>query len=562
MTLLPIVERELRAGARGRAVYWTRFAVVLVGMLVCLPRLISPVMFGSSAAVGRDLLNAVVSAAFLVSCAACLLTADLISSERRQGTLGLLLLTRVRLLDVLVGKLVSAGLVSLCALAALLPILIMPVLAGGATGGEVFRKGLALLGTLFLALAAGLWASARGREWGQTGRKALIVVAVAVLAPFVTGTFLGRRSAVGGEMNLLSPLGTLSAAGDVAYKAAGVAYWVSLLLVQGVAWSLLFGAVFRLRRGWQEERAETTACALPTPGEGEAEAAPTARRPLDDQMHPLAWLLQRQHGVRAIIWLAALAGLSHLWAIPIVGRFAGSTSVYWSMASPIMLAMGIVEGALFAWAASRFFVEARRTGELELLLTTPMGATQMVSTQWKVLKRALRWPLVLMVVPVLVQAGYAVLKMPVPFGRPQSYQLEYVAVALFQGVNTIFGVWALCWLGMWFGFRARGPGRAVVWAVTLAKGLPYLINILTWLFYVALVRALFGRISMSFLILPWLLQAMELLLYLGLIQFARQRLLNVPGGAGLVKFGLRESISSAMREAASAWRKARHWTPS
>ena len=116
MTILPILERELRIRARSRATYWSRFAVGLVGALVLLPQLMWAWPLGAPGGMGRSLLNAFVSAAFLGSCAACLLTADVISWERREGTLGLLLLTRVRAFDVLVGKLGSAGLSSLSAL--------------------------------------------------------------------------------------------------------------------------------------------------------------------------------------------------------------------------------------------------------------------------------------------------------------------------------------------------------------------------------------------------------------------------------------------------------------
>ena len=99
--------------------------------------------------------DGVIGVAFLLSCSACLVTADLISAERREGTLGLLFLTRIKRLDVLLGKLGSVGITSLCALVAFLPVLMIPVLAGGVTGGEAFRKGLALFGTLWFALAAG-----------------------------------------------------------------------------------------------------------------------------------------------------------------------------------------------------------------------------------------------------------------------------------------------------------------------------------------------------------------------------------------------------------------------
>src|ERR1017187_367941 len=161
MTFLPIIERELRVRARSGATYWVRFTIPLAGMLFCLPQLLWAGPMGTSATLGPGLLNGLVSAAFLLSCGACLLTADVISSERREGTLGLLLLTRVSTFDVLLGKLGSAGLTSLCALVAYLPLLMIPVLVGGVNGGEVIRKGLVLPDTLFLALAAGLWGSAR-----------------------------------------------------------------------------------------------------------------------------------------------------------------------------------------------------------------------------------------------------------------------------------------------------------------------------------------------------------------------------------------------------------------
>lgn len=191
MTFLPIIERELRARARSPATYWSRFVVGMVGALVLLPQLMWAWPLGAPGGMGRSLLNAIVGAAFLGSCAACVLTADVISSERREGTLGLLLLTRVRAFDVLVGKLGSAGLTSLCALVAFLPMLMIPVLAGGVTGGEAFRKGLVLPDTMFLALAAGLWASACGRERLKTARTALLLLAGIVLVQ-VSWTLPGR----------------------------------------------------------------------------------------------------------------------------------------------------------------------------------------------------------------------------------------------------------------------------------------------------------------------------------------------------------------------------------
>ena len=58
-------------------------------------------------------------------------------------------------------------------LAAFLPMLMIPVLAGGVTGGEALREGLVLLNTFWFSLCAGLWASARSEESFQEHWKSL-----------------------------------------------------------------------------------------------------------------------------------------------------------------------------------------------------------------------------------------------------------------------------------------------------------------------------------------------------------------------------------------------------
>jgi hypothetical protein len=406
-----------------------------------------------------------------------------------------------------------------------------------------------------------LWASAHGHEWLKTGRNALIVVAAIVLAPYPAALLLGGLGAAGAHIALLSPLGTLSVAGDVMYKAAKAGYWTSLLLVQAVGWALLAGAVFRLRRGWREDRGETTVPMPATAGEGEAEAAQSSCEPLGDDTNPIVWLVQRRRGLKGILWAGGLVGLSQYWVIPLLFRLVSST-YSWGVGSPLMLTTTAISGALFAWGASRFFVEARRTGELELLLTTPLGAQQSVTTQWANLKRALRWPVVVMLVPALLQAGFFVFVFGRRPGFPPGYAVPLAIGQLLGCVDTIFSIGALCWLGMWFGFQAGGQGRAIAWTVALATGVPYLIGILSWLIFIPVIRLPFGRSSAPYWISAWLPQAVDLLVYLGLIQFARRRLLGGLAGAELMKFDLRQSILSVARDAVAAWRKARHWTPS
>src|SRR5204863_5127588 len=71
-------------------------------------------------------------------------TADTISSEKRQGTLGLLFLTDLKGYDVLLGKLAASSLDTLYGLVGIVPVLAIPLLMGGVTAAEFARVGLAV----------------------------------------------------------------------------------------------------------------------------------------------------------------------------------------------------------------------------------------------------------------------------------------------------------------------------------------------------------------------------------------------------------------------------------
>src|SRR5258706_15369023 len=182
-------------------------------MLVCISAFF-PAGTPSPTDAGRDVFNGLIAAAFLLCAAACLLSSDAIGIERREGTLALLLLTHVRGLDLLLGRLGSAALTGLCATAAFLPVLMIPVLAGGVTGGEAFRKGLALLNTLFFALALGLRASSTAREQWKAARNAVLMTGFFILIPWLAWE-VGFPSWIVG---LFSPLVTIICAGETRFQ--------------------------------------------------------------------------------------------------------------------------------------------------------------------------------------------------------------------------------------------------------------------------------------------------------------------------------------------------------
>src|SRR5512140_3011983 len=109
MTFLPIVERELRTAARKARSYWMRLttaalAMLLLGMVLWVGQL---GWRWTSAETFRLL-----SWYAFVYCllAGVLATADALSAEKRENTLGLLFLTDLHGYDIVLGKLAANSL--------------------------------------------------------------------------------------------------------------------------------------------------------------------------------------------------------------------------------------------------------------------------------------------------------------------------------------------------------------------------------------------------------------------------------------------------------------------
>ncbi|MEY2430102.1 MAG: hypothetical protein QOJ40_2987, partial [Verrucomicrobiota bacterium] len=95
MNLVPVIDRELRMRARQGVTYWTRCAVAAMATMVGVQELVLSSALNPTS-IGVATFRAVSWVGFLVACISALVTADCISRERRDGTLGLLLLTELK----------------------------------------------------------------------------------------------------------------------------------------------------------------------------------------------------------------------------------------------------------------------------------------------------------------------------------------------------------------------------------------------------------------------------------------------------------------------------------
>src|SRR5215216_4494370 len=100
MTVLPVLQRELRLSAQRRLTYAERMLAGLFSLCICLPLIFSTWTVGNLSENCEFVFIGITTVGFLLSVAASPLAAIAIGSEKHEGTLGLLLLTRVSIYDV------------------------------------------------------------------------------------------------------------------------------------------------------------------------------------------------------------------------------------------------------------------------------------------------------------------------------------------------------------------------------------------------------------------------------------------------------------------------------
>jgi hypothetical protein len=163
MNASPIVGRELRVQARNRSNHWLRVCAALVVSLVFLALMLTARR--QSATLGIQLfvaLHTTLLAGIWVF--GPVLTADCISSEKREGTLGLLFLTPLTALSVLLGKSSIHMWRAFALWLASIPVMTIPFVLGGITWLDVLSAATLEFCSVLMVLAAGLLSSAANQR--------------------------------------------------------------------------------------------------------------------------------------------------------------------------------------------------------------------------------------------------------------------------------------------------------------------------------------------------------------------------------------------------------------
>ena len=406
MTWFPVVEREMRVAARRPVTYRVRFWAVLVMLgFFAMNMMNGSNRIGNSNPAGRDLFMTLSLLAFLFAILiGVIATSDSVSEEKREGTLGLLFLTDLKGLDVILGKLVAHSINAFYALVAIMPILGMPLLMGGVTLSQFAKMTVALVSTIVLSLAAGIFVSTHSRN----ERKAMVFTFFLLLAitclPCLVTFWLAEGTGMLAQHRIwkglmFSPGFSILMALDSPPFFPAASYWYCVGLSWIGAMLLLLNAAKTAPRSWTESAAKPVRRRVVAGGNIFARGRMSLRKLLDD--NPFLWLALRGEASRARVWFFVLSILA-IWLVALMrlGFSAWSPDV-------LLPTVIILHTGLKIWMvgeASRRFVEDRRNNAMEFLLSTPLNERQIIRGQWQALLRQFLWPIVAVLLWEIVMA--------------------------------------------------------------------------------------------------------------------------------------------------------------
>jgi ABC-type transport system involved in cytochrome c biogenesis permease component len=390
-TYLPILGRELRVAARRRSTFWVRTVAALVFFVIGAGAFVlMRISRMPTSTVGDGLFTVLTWLSFAAALSAgVFFTADSLSEEKREGTLGLLFLTDLRGYDVAGGKLLAAWLRCFYALLAVFPLLAIAMMLGGVTGAQFYKTMLALVNTLFCSLAAGLFVSALSRDSQKALTAAFLLLVILVFGGSSADSLLkASRLSSNPCFALSSPY--------FAFREAGIwgmnFFWRGLAVSHAVGWVLLAVTCVLVPRTWQERgtRARTARdnWAYTWRYGGPKRRARLRRRLLERS--PVTWLCCRERWQGLALWTIALLVVGGTALV--AARYGPAALMASAYIAWLILAL------IYLWAASqacRFFIETRRSGVLELLLVSPVESSVIVRGNWRALLRIFALPVFL-----------------------------------------------------------------------------------------------------------------------------------------------------------------------
>ncbi len=401
MNVWPVIVREVRVQARQKFTYTLRMlgAAAVLGALAFCALTRRGLMPGQG---GHIFVYIHCTLLWAIWILVPLSTADCVSRERREGTLGLLFLTNLTARDIVFAKGLAHGLRALTLWLAALPVVVIPFLIGGLPWQSVVLSCAISLSSIVLALAASVLASSYCREWHRSLVLAMMIGTLLVAAygiVLLVGVLIGFAPSLPWltgqrvwteppplEALLTGALIMISGADDIwamaatrfsplAQRGAVVALAAVTVLTLLAAWGLMLLAARSVSRRWQEQsrsaRMEKLERIFCTPMFWESLLRRWMRWKLN--RNPIGWLEQRTWSGRLVMWswLAVL--------VAFYSTLLSTRGYYLRHFQPIQVALAWLLMVSVAATAAGSFRRERESGVLELLLVSPLNSWQIIA---------------------------------------------------------------------------------------------------------------------------------------------------------------------------------------
>lgn len=460
--LSPIAHRELLVQARSKGLYRGRIVTSIV--LLCWGAIFGGIyQFGGLGPAGQ-MFPVFGSMLLMLSLfGGSQATADSISFEKREGTLGLLFLTPLKSGDIVLGKLVSNGLPLAYIAIISFPLLSLILVAGGVQGKDLLSLFVATLSTLYFSTSAGLFVSSLGKDRKRVASSVSWLTVVYWMGPRGLVEYMrthGFPAWTWKSLLFISPpftQGPPLAPGEALISIAGALVLGSLFLL---------GAWYYVPRRWQDkaERGERSwRVRWRQHWYGQPEVRANLRRKLLGE-GPFYWLCARDRWkpvANIVITILFLAGAG--WIA--FAAMAGGGAVV-ALASCVAV-ITFLQKVGFAGAAANQLIDEHEQGTLELLLSTPLTPREILRGQWRAIVHQNRWPYAAILAMQILAFALLVLFV----GRP----IELLIFGpLFIALHA-FDLYTLGRLAPWCVTRVKVPRQAPPTAFLQAAILPGLI---------------------------------------------------------------------------------------
>lgn len=476
MTVLPIVNRELRVASQRRSTYRTRLgAAVLALLFFCYLYLFTNWGNFDSQRLGTNILGLLSSVSFVYCLLAGVIhTADCLSSEKRRGTMGLLFLTHLRSHDVTAGKFAAHSLAALYSLTAIIPILGLSMLFGGVTSQQFIHTTLALFDTLLLSLSLGMLTSSLFREAKQSMTAVILILLLVTFGCPLLEMVLRLSVSPLWQKTVLSAISPVVLLNSSWSGMNLTPFWPSFWLILSVSIGSMIGATVMTAR-WQRgeepqeansgsENSGSEARTARTTGRRQRSLAwlsqktsclPIPRIPFTIR-HPFDRLVYRKGSGNRILWLLlGSCGLALTW------MFFQKEQMYVVLGFYALLPLHIVIKILIAAETCRRIQDDRENGLLELLAITPEPVSILPLAYSRAIRHYFSEPVsVLALLNGLALIGFYVNMIRSSSGVDDSFSL--VLLILGGGIAVLFcDFHALIWMGLHYGLVYQHLNRSL-----------------------------------------------------------------------------------------------------